>query len=190
MRTSASPQYPPQMNAAADSPEPVDWEALYASELPVVYAFLHRLGARGGDLEDLAHDVFVTVVRRWKSFDPSRPLRPWLLGITYRVMQDFLRRASTQREVVTEPPEEVDPGEGAERAVAQREAKALLEEALKSLAPERRAVFVMYELEELSVADISEAMGVPPPTTYSRLRVAREEFQAAVKRIQLRRAAP
>ncbi len=175
------------------TPDPqlsADLERLYLSELPAVFGFLHRLGARGSDLEDLAHDVFVTAVRRLDSYDRSRPIRPWLLGIAVRVASDHRKKGQSRREVSGDPPEVPDEGRGAEDRLRQREARELVEEALQSLAPERRAVFVMYELEGISAADISEAMGTPVPTTYSRLRLGREEFTAAVRRIQLRRGEP
>lgn len=162
-------------------------DALYTAELPYVYSFLHRLGARGSELEDLAHDVFVTALKRWDSFDATRPPRPWLLGIAFRLAQDFKRKSSTTREVLGEELERPTDERGLEARIEQREARELIEEALESLSVERRAVFVMFELEGMSAADISEALGTPVPTTYSRLRVAREEFTAAVRRIQLRR---
>lgn len=169
----------------------VDLEQLYSSELPFVYSFLFRLGARGSDLEDLAHDVFVTAMKRWASYDPSRPVRPWLLGIAFRVMADALRkRRSVQQLAVEQHDEPRDEGPGGEERVAARERRELIEEALQSVEPDRRAVFVMYELEGIPTADIAEAMGTPLATAYSRLRVGREEFTAAVRRIQLRRGEP
>ena len=162
-------------------------EQIYGTQLPSVYGFLHRLGARGHDLEDLAHDVFVTAVRRWSSYDKTRPVRPWLMGIAFRVMADFRRRKSAQREEPAETIELADESRSAEQKVQDRETKELVDEALESLDVDRRAVLVMFELEQISAADISEALGTPVATTYSRLRVGREEFASAVRRIQLRR---
>jgi RNA polymerase sigma-70 factor (ECF subfamily) len=176
------------MGAVAQSG--LNLEALYAAELRCIYSFLHRLGARGTDLEDLAHDVFVTALRRWSAFDPSRPVRPWLLGIAFRVMADFRRKGSSSREIAdgsVEQSQAPSLQESAEDRVDRREKQELIQEALESLEPDRRAVFVMFELEGISAADISESLGTPVATTYSRLRVGREEFTAAVRRIQLRR---
>lgn len=161
-------------------------DRLYAEEMPFVYGFLVRLGGRGADLEDLAHDVFVTAVRKWDSYDPARPVRPWLLGIAFRVASDF-RRKKVPTPEGAEVPDVADPARGPEARVEQREARDLIDEALESLEPDRRAVFVMHQLEGMSAADISATMGAPLATTYSRLRVGREEFTAAVRRIQLRR---
>lgn len=183
------PALQPQLRAQPPPPEvmPVALEQLYGTELPAVFGFLYRLGARGHDLEDLAHDVFVTAVRRWSSYDPTKPVRPWLMGISFRVMSDFRRRKSVQREEPTEQVEATDESAGAEQKVEQREARELVDEALESLHVDRRAVFVMFELEGIGAAEISELIGTPLATTYSRLRIGREEFASAVRRIQLRR---
>ena len=51
-------------------------ERVYQAELGAVHAFLSRLGAPRGDVSDLLHDVFLTAVKRWSSYDPQRPVRP------------------------------------------------------------------------------------------------------------------
>lgn len=176
------------MRALAEKHDDMTLERLYASELTYVYSFLHRLGARPAEVEDLAHDVFVTAMKRWSTFDASRPVRPWLLGIAFRTFSDARRKFSSHREIGSDDvPEVATETLGGDVHVEQRERRELIEEALRSLEPERRAVFVMYELENVSVADISDVMGTPVPTTYSRLRLAREEFTASVRRIQLKR---
>lgn len=162
-------------------------EQLYTAELPAVYGFLVRSGARRADLEDLAHDVFATAVTRWSSYDVRRPARPWLLGIAFRLLVDQRRRASTTHEVQGELPEVAAEQETGEDRVRSREAQAIVQEALRALDDDRRATFILCDLQGISPADAAEVMGTPVATTYSRLRVAREEFSAAVKRIQLRR---
>lgn len=169
-------------------PGTIDVEKLYAAEFSYVFSFLYRLGGRGGDLEDLAHDVFVTAMRRWHSYDAARPVRPWLFGIAFRVMNDSKRRSSATREVTGVSTDHVhDEQPTGEERVLEGERRALINEALQSLEGNRRAVFVMHELEGLSANDIADAMQTPVATTYSRLRLGREEFVAAVQRIQLRR---
>jgi RNA polymerase sigma-70 factor, ECF subfamily len=159
--------------------------SLYASELPAVYGFLKRMGANRKDLEDLAHDVFVTALRRWSSYDPGRPVRPWILGITFRVMSDHRKRAVHVREVVGAELEAVpDERQEAVQRVVERESRELLQRALEEIPSERRAALILYELQGLNAEEVSEVMGVPRPTTFSRLRVGREELARAVKRIE------
>ncbi len=169
----------------------MDVERLYAQEVGSVFAFFARFGLSRSEAEDATHDTFVTAMSRAKSFDSSRAPKPWLLGIAFRVVADARRKGSAKREIAQPPPDNVAyEGEDAHERLAQRDRRALIDEALESLEPERRAVFVMHELEGLPAADIAQAMGTPVATTYSRLRVGREEFTAAVRRIQLRRGEP
>lgn len=144
-----------------------------------MYAFLVRLGAPSSDLPDLAHDIFLTAMRRWSAFDGSRPVRPWLLGITWRVHSDFKSRRS--RVVLEEVPEV---SQDCPDSVEAKQNRALVQRALASLDDVKRAAFVLHELEGQSVAEVAEAMGAPLQTTYSRLRVAREEFATAVRRLR------
>ena len=58
---------------------------VYGAELPFVWRTLWRLGVPDRDLEDVAHDVFVVVHRKLVDYDPTRPLKPWLFGICFRV---------------------------------------------------------------------------------------------------------
>jgi RNA polymerase sigma-70 factor (ECF subfamily) len=156
-------------------------ELLYRAELKAVCAFLWRLGARESEMEDLAHDVFVTAARRLPSFDASRPARPWLLGIAFRVFSDARRKARPQ-EAVSEQLE--DPAAGPDESVARRQAQRVLQQALATLPEERRVAFVLHELEGLAVSEVSQVMDAPAPTTYSRLKLAREEVTAAIGRLQ------
>jgi RNA polymerase sigma-70 factor (ECF subfamily) len=164
-----------------------DIERLYAAELPAVYGFLVRSGVRGPEVQDLAHEVFVTAIRRWSTYDPSRPPRPWLFGIAHRLLSDARRRASRTRETGGELPDVADERDVTGDRLREREAQALVNEALQSLDLDRRTVFIMCDVEGLAPADVAVAMDAKLATTYSRLRVAREEFTAAVRRIRLKR---
>ena len=66
------------------------------------------------------------------------------------------------------------------------EAMEILYRLLDQLPAERRSVFVMAELEEMSASEIAEAARLPLNTVYSRLRLARRDFEAALKRLRVR----
>lgn len=167
-----------------------DFETLYGREFSYVYRTLRRLGVRAADVEDLVHDVFVVVHRRLPDFDAARPVRPWLFGIAYRVASDHRRLARHVREVGVDFPharcEAPDPEARAQAA----EARDLVLEALDALDLDRRAVLVMHDIDGHAVPEIAAALDVPLNTVYSRLRIARERFEAAVRRITARRASP
>lgn len=159
-------------------------ERVYQAELAAVHSFLVRLGAPPGDVADLLHDVFLTVAKRWDTFDPQRPVRPWLFGIAANIFGDWRktgpRRFEEGRDAV---PERAD-GSDLDARVDARKTGALVQAALEELDEPKRVAFVLHHFEGLSPNEISEVMQVPPATTYTRLRTARLELTAAVKRRQ------
>ena len=139
------------------------------------------------DLPDVTHDVFVVVHRKAASFEPDRPVRPWLFGIAYRTARDHLHAAWNRKAAMVETIDDPDPSPGQDQQLATAQAHALVHEALQSLDLDRRAVFILHDIEELSMTEVSRVLEVPAKTLYARLAVARTQFVAAVRRIELRR---
>lgn len=173
----------PQQQGEMSAPEL--FTRLYEQEFDAVWRFLHRLGARGSAVDDLAHDVFLQAHRRLASYDATRPARPWLLGIAFRVASDYRSLARHRHETSEDDAPAAEASEGhPTRAVEKREARDLVSAALALIPLEQRAVLVMHELEERPVPEIAELMGTPLPTAYSRLRAARVQFAQAVASLQ------
>ncbi len=163
---------------------------VYDAHFNYVWHSLRRYGVWERDLEDAAHDVFIVVHKKLDEFDQSRPVKPWLLGISFRVASDFRRRAQHKREVVDDDVMAVDESTQRQDAVlAQKEQQALVYRAMDTLDTDKRAVFVLHELEGHTMPVIAETLGVPLNTCYSRLRLARERFTQAVRQLQAERAA-
>ena len=161
---------------------------IYDEHFDYIWRLLRRFGARERDQEDLAHDVFVAVHRSLERYDQARPLRPWLFGIAFRVVSDYRRKASFEREV---PVDEHPTASSAPQAIAHLEAverRALVQHGLERLPLEQRAVFVMHEMEGVAVVEIARALGISDNTCYSRLRLARERFTKSVRAIAARQA--
>jgi RNA polymerase sigma-70 factor (ECF subfamily) len=160
---------------------PAELEAIYRAELPYVYRSLQRLGVRPADVEDLAHDVFVAVHRRFAEYDRARPIRPWLFAFAYRVAADHRRLARHRRERPDHGDEVADPGARPDDRFAQAEARQRVLAALDAIDLDRRAVLVMHDLDGHAIPDVARALGVPLNTAYSRLRLARRDFEEAVR---------
>lgn len=161
----------------------LDLDTIYREHVEYVWATLRRLGVAAADLEDVTHEVFVTVHRRLCDFDADRQMRPWIFGIALRIASRYRRRARRVREVSDEQLSAIgDDRRGADEALAERDARRIVFDALDRLSEEQRAVFVLHELEGCSVPQIALQLGVPLNTVYSRLRVARERFIAAATR--------
>lgn len=173
--------------AAPEAVAPFDLAAVYAKEFDWVWHTLRRLGVAPRDLPDVTHDVFVVVHRRAHTWDRARPLRPWLFGIAFRVSRDHLALGRNRHETVVDALEVPDPTPALDQRIAERQARELVVAALQSLDLDRRAVFILHDLEELPMSEIAVTLDAPAKTLYARLKSARELFTAAVRRLRLQR---
>ena len=157
---------------------------VYGAHAAYVWNTLRRLGAPDRDLEDLTHDVFVQVERHLAEYDPARPMKPWLFGFAFRVFSQHKRRGRRRPEEPGETAHAVDPAPLADERLAIEQDRRLVIAALGAIEPDRRAVFVLYEIDDVAMDEIAAVMKIPVNTAYSRLRVARAEFKAAVTRLR------
>jgi RNA polymerase sigma-70 factor (ECF subfamily) len=164
-----------------------DFDQVFAQHFAYVWASLRRLDVRDADLEDQAHEVFLKVHSHLHDYDPQRPIRPWLFAFAFRVASDYRRLSRHRVEVLGAPPEAVDPARPADAGIEVAEERALLAAALDSLDLDRRAVLLLHEVDEVAVPAAAQALGIPLGTAYSRLRSAREDLAAALKRLRRQR---
>ncbi|HEY3448466.1 MAG TPA: sigma-70 family RNA polymerase sigma factor [Myxococcales bacterium] len=155
---------------------------VYEAEYAYVWNTLRRLGIPRTDLKDLAQDVFLIVYRRFAELDPARPVRPWLFGVAYRVVSNRRRREAGRPGTAGEFPVEslACPAPGPEQAASAAEDRALVAQALDALDLDKRAVFVMHDLDGSGMPEIARELAIPLNTAYSRLRLARQCFAQAV----------
>lgn len=167
----------------------LDVADVYRAHAPFVWTSLQRLGVRPSDLDDVLQEVFVVVHKRSESFDGSSKMTTWLFGICMRVASGYRRRSFRRREeFVEEPHEHAVATDSPESDLASRESRRRLEELLDELDLDKRAVFVMFEIDEVPCEEIAQIFGVPVGTIYSRLHAARKDFQKALARMHARDA--
>ena len=152
----------------------------FQRELDFVCRSLRRLGTAPSDVEDLAQEVFLALHRSWPQFDQTRPVRPYLFGITFRIASKHRRK--NRREVAFKFVEIPDGRPGADDQLVAEGARALLLSALERIALPRRAVLVMHEIDGVPVNEVAAALGIPRFIVYSRLRKARRELESALRR--------
>lgn len=161
---------------------------LYEAHFERVWRWLHAAGVRAADLEDAAQEVFVIAHRRYGDFDGHAKVTTWLFAISVRVAAGFRRKAHLRRESVTDDIEsEVTSQErapGPDVHAMRREAETAAWRILDGLDDEKRAVFVMYELEEMTLKEIAAQLECPLQTVYSRLTAAREHFRREAERLR------
>jgi RNA polymerase sigma-70 factor, ECF subfamily len=171
-----------QSNRSAPAPAPdADCLDVFDRELDYIFATLRRLGAAPHEVEDLAQDVFVVLRRNWPTLDTQRPIRPYLIGVAFRIVCAHRRRWS--REIPRAAIEVHDGGLGPENSLFGKEATALLEAALAFVPLSRRAVVVMHELEDVPIAEVARSLSITRFGAYARLRKGRKELAAAVRRL-------
>jgi RNA polymerase sigma-70 factor (ECF subfamily) len=152
--------------------------ACVTGHLPAVWRMLRRNGVPAADADDASQKVFLVLSRKLKDVPPGREL-PFLLRTAVLVARDARRTHRRQREVSDPAPEahsSILPGPEGE--LLQREALAQLDTILAEMEEPLRVTFVLYELEEMTMAAIAETLEIPPGTVASRLRRARERFES------------
>ncbi|HET6146064.1 MAG TPA: RNA polymerase sigma factor [Polyangia bacterium] len=160
------------------------FRAVFQKEFDYVWTSLRRLGVDTRDLEDVAQDVFIHVHHRWPEYDAKRPIRPWLFAFAARCASDWRRLARHRVEVMGVSGEPAGVAPRADDALERSRDLALVLSALEEIDLDRRSVFILHELDEYSMKEVTEVLGIPLFTGYSRLRVARQEFTAAVRRLR------
>lgn len=179
------------IEGASAASVPLDLASIHDAHAAFVWASLQRLGVRAPDLEDMMQEVFIVVHNRLHTFDPATRMTTWLFGIARRVVAGHRRKAHHHREHLAEDdahPDARDLGASPEEALSEREGERRLEALLDELDVEKRAVFVMYEIEEMPGEEIAEIMGIPVGTVYSRLFAARKAVRKALERQAAREA--
>ncbi len=158
------------------------FEELYERYFALVWRTLRRLGVPAPQVEDAAQEVFVVVHRRLSEFDGRAP-RAWLCAIARRVASDVRRQARRG-----EAPEDESALANAsvERSAIsgeREEASRVLYGLLETLEASKREVYVLAELEEMSMPEVAQALDLNLNTAYSRLRAARTAMKAACARL-------
>jgi len=159
------------------------FQTVYREQIAWVVHTLRRLGVPSASLEDVAHDVFVAVHRQLPSYDPMRPLRPWLFSFAYRMARDHRALAHRRHETAGPIDHALDPALPADERVDEERLRSLLHRVLAELDFDKRSMVLMHDLEGMTVPAIAEILGIPVNTAYSRLRLARAEFERTLQRL-------
>jgi RNA polymerase sigma-70 factor (ECF subfamily) len=182
----------PSLPAAAKETERLAFSAVYEEYFAFVWRSARGFGVRQGALDDVVQDAFVIVHRRLHEFEGRSTLRTWISAIVLNVVRHYFRTIQRRsphefQSETGEDPERLradspDPHEALEKAEGSR----LVQRALDDLDDEKREVLVLAGLEELSVPEIAEALDIKLNTAYSRLRLARQDFEQALARHRAR----
>ncbi|HEX4340641.1 MAG TPA: RNA polymerase sigma factor [Polyangiaceae bacterium] len=139
-----------------------------------VLRVLKYLGVREADVPDVSQEVFVTVHRKLAEFEGRSSVRTWLYRICRNAASDHFRRAHVRREIVTDTTAPESVGLDRSRDDGPRaEARSTLAFLLEHLDEAKREVFVLYEVEGMTMNEVCDVLGCKIQTAYSRLHAAR-----------------
>lgn len=159
-------------------------QAMVQDHMPNVWRFVRRLGIPEHDVDDAVQEVIFVVARKLSAIQEGSE-RAFMMSTAYRIASDMRRARSRRVEVdVDDAHDLTDPTPGPDALAEQHRARQLLDDVLAEMPLELRAVFVLYELDGFTMAEISESLELAPGTTASRLRRARELFEARVARLE------
>jgi RNA polymerase sigma-70 factor (ECF subfamily) len=163
------------------------FDALFAEHFQFVWRSVRRLGVPDHAADDAAQEVFAVVARRLGSIELGKE-KAFLFGTAVRVASDARRSMRRRREAVSDDglADPIDVGPGADELVEQRRARRMLDRIVAALPDDTRPVFVLFELEGMTMAEIAGCLELAPGTVASRLRRAREVFQEMIADAQAR----
>ena len=156
----------------------VSFAQIFRDNAPYAWRVLRRLGVREAEVDDLVQEVFIVVHRKLPEFEGRSSLRTWIYGICVRVASDHRRRAHVRREQPTDVLERAGSAPQL-REIEQRQQLAQLDAALSELSDDKRAVFVLFEVEQMPMDEVARAVGCPVKTAYSRLYAARDHVKTS-----------
>jgi len=168
---------------AAESGAPT-LRSVFRDHVAFVWRTLRHLGVDDAELDDCCQEVFLVVHRRLSGFEGRSSMRTWLYAIARRVASQHRRRHPRRREAPLDHAPEGELAPAQVEAVHRRQARERLYAILDELPEDQRAVYVLYEIEQVPMREVAESMGTPLQTAYSRLHAARDRVNEAVDRMR------
>jgi len=154
---------------------------LYERHRDAVFRFAYRMLGSAELSEDVAHDCFLSLIKAPQRFDGARAsLRTYLFGAARNLAMKHLRRAGQDvsvDELLAEPAIfEAQPL----HQLLDEEVSRMVQGAVKLLPPLQREALVLFEYEELSLAEIAKVVGADVGTVKARLYRARQALKRAL----------
>ena len=175
--TESRPQEPTAPRTAPS--REVDAGVLFEQHAAFLLRVVERLSGRGGHVEDVVQEVFLTAHRRRAELDPDADLRGWLYRVAVNLIHHH-RRAFARRRALSErirtAPASADP-DLPDAALSRREQAQRVRKCVMKLPLKQREVFVLFELEGLEGQEVAQLMDIPENTVWTRLHHGRRRFE-------------
>jgi RNA polymerase sigma-70 factor, ECF subfamily len=178
----------PMLLARCREGDAAAWRALFDAHFAFVHRVARRLGTPESEVDDLCQETFMVVFKNLERFSTGS-FEGWLYRIVSNLAASrhrkrrFLRKLSHL--VGLESPDEPVDTQGPEALVRQQEVAGEVRRILEGMTAKKRDVFVLYELEGLSGAEISERLKCSVETVWTRLHYARKDFTRLTRQREL-----
>src|ERR1044071_722004 len=176
--SAAAPVRDKEQDQASNVPS---FDDIYTAHIGFVWRVLRALGVSDTQIEDAVQDVFVVVHRRLGEWEGRAAITTWLFAIARRVASAHRRRAATTQQRTAALHDEHAAQTDTFADMSRAQAAATVLEILQQLDDDKRIVFALVELEQLSVPEVAQMLDLNLNTAYSRLRLARRAFELAVR---------
>ncbi len=177
------------------APPAADLESVFDEHRSFLWGVGYRMTGSAADADDVVQDTFVRALERGPA-DRSRPWRPWLVRVAVNLARDLLRRRRRRRyegpwlpsPVPTERLLESAGGDAdpASRSQLLESASYAFLLALEALTPNQRAVLVLRDVLDYSVAETAEALSLGTSSVKTTLHRARRALDRAAERPRIR----
>ena len=163
------------------------FHAIYKQYLNFVWSSAGHLGAGPDIIDDVVQEVFIVIHSKLATLQRPETLRSWIYGIVRRKVSDYRRSRRSRDAAGAKLGAEPRSSQPSPLDMAERNADlTLLESVLGELDEPKREVFVMVEILEMTVPEVIQSLEIPLNTAYSRLRLARQDFEEALARHEAR----
>ena len=161
------------------------FRAMVDEQFDFIWRSLRGFGLDSASVDDAAQQVFLIASQKFDAIAAGSE-RAFLYAIARGIAANTRRSASRRRELSDDEAlaSQTDERPNPEQIVASRRDRELLDRLLAGLPEDVRPVFILYELEGMTMSEIAELLALPPGTVASRLRRAREDFHTAARRYQ------
>lgn len=190
VETASLPGSQPPVPSHAPVPTEIpSFKEVYRDYFDFVWSSARRLGIQPSGMDDLIQEVFIVIHAKLHTLEKQQSLRSWVYSVVRRTASNHRRAGRAHADASSGPPGDGEALSREPTPLEQTERNAglqLLMTLLDQLDEPKREIFSLVDVEDLSVPEAAEILGIPLNTAYSRLRVARQSFEAALARHEAR----
>ncbi|MBN2414708.1 RNA polymerase sigma factor [bacterium] len=148
----------------------------------LAYRIAFRMLRDGDDAADIVQEAFLRIWRHRRSLHPRRTFSTWLYRIVINLCLDRLKSAHYRLRLAHHPlPDTPDPAGGPESLLTGKEIQRHIHEAAAALSPVQKSVFVLRDLEGLSIKEVAGILGTGTGAVKTNLYLARKQIRETLE---------